>query len=152
MPKLLMVATLLGLTAGGIGSSPVAGGADTCPDDILKDHTSCGRVVTAQKPITLRVPADAKAAAFEVTARPVAGESVPYLVGVFAGEPGKSDAKMLGSFSFFPARIGEAHTFVFPKPDGVGSLTVSVKLIPANPDRDIKDAAVEILGARFVKE
>jgi hypothetical protein len=151
--KSVLVAILLVLSAASTGNSVVAEGTEACGSDVLKDPMSCGRVATAQKPAILQVPADAKAAALEVTARPVAGENVPYLVGVFVGDPSKSNAKLLGSFSFFPARIGESQTFVLPKPAGADkNMTLSVKLIPANPERDIKDAAVEILGARLVRE
>lgn len=99
-------------------------------------------------------------AALEVIARPVTGKeaSAPYLVGVFVSDdtPGKPATRLLGSFSFFPPRAGQAQTFVIPKPQAADAwlakgAKLSIKLIPANPDSDIKGAAVEILGARVVK-
>jgi hypothetical protein len=150
--KSVLVAVLLVLSAASTGNSVIAEGTEACGSNALKAPVSCGSIATAQKPAILQVPADAKAAALEVTARPVTGENA-YLVGVFVGDPKKSNPKLLGSFSFFPARIGEAQTFVLPKPaEADKNLTLSVKLIPANPERDIKDAAVEILGARLVGE
>lgn len=113
-------------------------------------------VATEQKPATVQVKGGNGGVALEVTARPVGGEtsSPPYLVGVFVGG-GQSGAapKLLGSFSFYPPRAGEAETFVIPRPEFDDSapgkdVTLSFKLIPANPAADIKDAAVEILGAR----
>jgi hypothetical protein len=116
-------------------------------------------VATEQKPATVRVQGGSGGAALEVTARPVGGEdsSAPYLVGVFigGGETGAA-SKLLGSFSFFPPRAGEAQKFIIPKPQPADAapgkdVTLSIKLIPANAGRDIKGAAVEILGARVVE-
>jgi len=138
------------LAMAGSGSEPVK--ASGAPVSV---------VATAQKPATVQVagggPGDG--VALEVTARPIGGDasSPPYLVGVFAeGPSGNAAPKLLGSFSFYPARPGEAQTFVIPKPQAddtwlAKDSTLSIKLIPANPARDIKDAAVEILGARVVK-
>jgi hypothetical protein len=151
--KSLLIAVLLVLSVALTGNSVAAESTEACGSDALKDPVSCGRIVTSQKSAIVQVPADAKAAALEVTARPVAGQNAPYLVGVFVGDPSKSNTRLLGSFSFFPARIGEAQTFVLHKPaEADKNLTLSVKLIPANPERDIKDSAVEILGARLVRE
>jgi hypothetical protein len=148
------------LSAASAGNSAVADstGAACGSEAVKASGAPCGRVATAQKPAILRVPSDAKGGAgLEVTARPISGEnSPPYLVGVFVGDPsGSGTPKLLGSFSFFPARVGVPQTFVLPNPDGGSAgkdLTLSVKLIPANPARDIKDAAVEIVGARIVRE
>jgi hypothetical protein len=116
-------------------------------------------IVTDQKPATVRVKAGGGGAALEVTARPIGGEgsSEPYLVGVFVGGENVGVAsRMLGSFSFYPPRAGEAQTFIIPKPQpddaAAGKdVTLSIKLIPANAARDIKGAAVEILGVRVVE-
>jgi hypothetical protein len=117
-------------------------------------------VATEQKPATVQVRDAAQGGvALEVTARPVRGAaaSPPYLVGVYdQGQPGGAP-KLLGSFSFYPPRAGEAQTFVIPGPQLEGSMTkgkdmtLSIKLIPANPAADIKGAAVEILGARAIR-
>src|SRR5450631_2890552 len=76
-------------------------------------------VSTEQKPATVQVQDAAKGGvAFEVTARPVGGAaaSPPYLVGIFdQGQPGGTAPKLLGSFSFYPARAGVAQTFVIPR-------------------------------------
>ncbi|MHB8271961.1 hypothetical protein [Bradyrhizobium sp.] len=115
-------------------------------------------VATEQKPATVQVQdAASGGAALEVTARPVggAGASPGYLVGVYdQGQPGGAAPKLLGSFSFYPPRAGVAQTFVIPRSQlddmlSKGKATLSIKLIPANPAADIKDAAVEILGARI---
>lgn len=141
------------------GRMAVAGSGD----ETVKASEAPGAVVaTEQKPATFQVHGGGSkdGSALEVTARPVGGDasSPPYLVGVFVA-PGAQSAdrtpKLLGSFSFYPASPGEVQTFVLPKPKlddaSVGKdLTLSIKLIPANPARDIKDAAVEILGARVV--
>jgi hypothetical protein len=118
-----------------------------------------GPVATALKTATFKLSTDpgaaGKVAGLEITARPIAGPNARYLVAVFADEPGMSDAKLLGSFSFFPVRIGEPQTFVLPTSASV-PLSLSVKLIPANPNvgvddtREIADAAVEITGARLI--
>jgi hypothetical protein len=139
------------LTMAGNGNEPVKGGA-----------VPGGVVATQREPATVQVlgGSPGEGSALEVTARPVGGDesSPPYLVGVFeaGGQPGNVAPKLLGSFSFYPARAGEAQTFVIPTSQISDSppaknLTLSIKLIPANPARDIKDAAVEILGARVVK-
>jgi hypothetical protein len=139
-----------------VGAAAAAGGGQP----VNVNEVPSTAVATEQKPATVKVQGDTGGAALEVTARPVRGDdsSPPYLVGVFVGDgkPGSAPAKMLGSFSFYPARAGESQKFIIPKPQ-LGDtppgkeLTVSVKLIPANPARDIKDAAVEILGARLVR-
>ena len=143
-----------------IAGNPAMAGSG---DEPLKARGEPSSVVaTEQKPATVQVsggsPSDG--AALEVTARPMGGDesSPPYLVGVFVAgdQSGKAPPKLLGSFSFYPARAGQAQTFIIPKPQAddtspTKDLTLSIKLIPANPARDIRDAAVEILGARVVK-
>jgi hypothetical protein len=142
---------MLVLAAASAGTAGIAEGTQACGSDALKAPVPCDRIATAQHSVILKLPADAQAVALEVTARPIAGENAPYLVGVYVGDPTSSNTKLLGSFSFFPPRIGEAQSFVLPKPaEADQNLTLSVKLISANPDRDINDAAVEILGARLV--
>jgi hypothetical protein len=117
-------------------------------------------VVTGEKPGTVQIQGrgSGEGATLEIKARPIGNEasSPPYLVGVYVSD-GKVDRKpprLLGTFSFFPAKTDEVQTFVIPKSSDSAGLgkdsTVSVKLIPANPGRDIKGAAVEILGARVV--
>jgi hypothetical protein len=157
VPAFVLAVVLLALSAASAGNSAVADDTGaTCGSEAVKaSGAPCGRVATSQKSAILRVPSDDKVGvALEVTARPISGEnSPPYLVGVFVD--GSGPPKLLGSFSFYPARVGVAQTFVLPNPDRGSSgqgLTLSVKLIPANPARDIKDAAVEVLGARIVGE
>jgi hypothetical protein len=140
------------------GHSVAAEGAGTTRgSEIMKaSEANSAHVATAERPAILQVSGEVKnAAALKVTARPISGDS-PYLVGVFQRDPSGSGAtKLLGSFSFFPARVGVPQTFVLPNPDSTPTgkdVTLSVRLIPANPARDIKDAAVEILDARMVKE
>jgi hypothetical protein len=53
-------------------------------------------------------------------------------------------------------RAGQAQKFVLPTPDlkdpsPGNQLTLSIKLLPANPARDVKDAALEILEVRLLK-
>jgi hypothetical protein len=162
MPKAALVAVLLVLSSISASNSAAADETDAAcgRDDLKAPGVPCGRVATAQKSAILQVPVVAAGTkpgvALEVTARPIAGQNAPYLVGVFVGDARRGGTpKLLGSFSFFPARLGETQTFVLPKPD-IGpagqNVTLSVKLIPANPERDIKDAAVEIVGARIVGE
>jgi hypothetical protein len=117
-------------------------------------------VATEQKAATVQVQdAASSGGRLEVTARPVTGAraSPPYLVGVFEGDGRDAAPRLLGSFSFYPPRAGEAQTFVIPrsqfdrtKSKGTDT-TLSIKLIPANPAANIKDAAVEILGARVIE-
>jgi hypothetical protein len=142
-------AALTGTAAAGTGNKTVK--ASEVPS---------AAVATEHQPATVRVRGGSGGAALEVTARPVGGEdsSAPYLVGVFVGggKPGGEPSRMLGSFSFYPVRAGEAQTFIIPKPQPGDSapgkdVTLSIKLIPANAARDIKGAAVEILGARVVE-
>lgn len=115
-------------------------------------------IATAQKPALVRLKSVSdeggkSLVALEVTARPLAGDN-SYLVSVFEGDASKSgDAKLLGSFSFFPPRLGEKQSFILPKPDQACAgqdLVITIRLIPANPAGDIKNAAVEIVGARLV--
>lgn len=116
-------------------------------------------VATEQKPATVQVQNVANGGALEVTARPVGGTAASpgYLVGVFdEGHAEGGTAKLLGTFSFYPPRAGVAQTFVIPRTRfdealSKGKVTLSIKLIPANPAANIKDAAVEILGARIVE-
>jgi hypothetical protein len=151
----VLIAVLITVPPG--HSLAAEGTGTTRGTEIMKGtEAASGRVATAEKPAILQVSGGVKnAAALEVTARPISGDS-PYLVGVFQPDPSGSGApKLLGSFSFFPARAGVPQTFVLPNPDSMSAgkdVTLSVRLIPANPARDIKDAAVEILGARMVKE
>jgi hypothetical protein len=135
----------------------LAGGGD---EAVKATGVPSTAVATEQKPATVQVQDAAKGGvALEVTARPVGGAAVspPYLVGVYEeGQPGGTAPKLLGSFSFYPARAGVAQTFVIPRSNFDGTskgkdVTLSIKLIPANPAADIKDAAVEILGARVVE-
>jgi hypothetical protein len=141
------------LTMAGNGGGPVKGTGGVVPSGVF---------ATEQEPATIQVLGGnpGGGVALEVTARPVGGDasSSPYLVSVFAteGKSGKDIPKLLGSFSFYPAHAGEAQTFVIPTSQiddspRTKNLTLSIKLTPANPARDIKDAAVEILGARVVK-
>lgn len=125
----------------------------------LTKTADCSNIATAQKPaIYLIQYKTGGAKALELTARPVGVEaSSPYLVQVFVdyGAESKNKApKLLGTFSFFPARIGQAQTFVLPKPalDDVSpskELTLLIKLVSANTSRTLKDAAVEIMDARL---
>lgn len=135
----------------------LAGGGDEAVKATGASGTTA--VATEQKPATVQVQdATNGGVALEVTARPVGGAAASpgYLVGVFEGQPGGAAPKLLGSFSFYPPRAGEAQTFVIPRSQfeetvPKGKVTLSIKLIPANPAADIKDAAVEILGARLVR-
>jgi hypothetical protein len=123
--------------------------------------TDCSNVATAEKAATYKVHNDdAGAEALEVTARPLAGDPASaYLVQVFVDKDAQTKdtaPELLGSFSFFPARVGQAQTFVLPKPENrggssAGDLTLSIKLIPANAAKTLEDTAVEIVGARLVK-
>lgn len=118
-------------------------------------------VATAQKPATYLVQNESEGAeALELTARPLAGEaSSAYLVQVFVeggAQPNGDAPKLLGTFSFFPARVGQAQTFVLPKPvlrdtSSAKGLTLSIKLVSANASRTLEGAAVEIMDARLVK-
>ena len=143
------------------GSSAIAEGASAAAcrsEEVKVTGASCSRVATAQKPAIFQLRVDAKVgSALEITARPIEAEaSPPYLVGVFVGDDSDRGApKFLGSFSFYPERVGVAQTFILPKPEvraAAKDLTLSIKLIPANPARDVRDAAVEILSARIVAE
>lgn len=163
MPRSALTAVFLILSAiPGDAAEAFIATAAGCRDEAVKESgASCGAVATAKKPATLKVQSSVEnGAALELTARPVGGDaSSSYVVQVFVSEPGRSDeeaSKLLGSFSFYPARIGRAETFILPKPqfdDASRSekLTLLIKLIPANPALDLKDAAVEILGARVVE-
>jgi hypothetical protein len=137
-----------------IAGTAAAGGGD---EAVKASRAPSIAVATEQKPATVRVQGGG-GAALKVTARPVGGEgsSPPYLVGIFVGDGQSGDAapKLLGSFSFYSPRAGQADTFVIPTPQlgntAAGKdVTLSFKLIPANPAADIKDAAVEILGAQL---
>ena len=156
------IAVFLALSAVFVCNTAMAGAAaaGTGNKAMKASEVPSAAVATEQQPATVRVQGGSGGAALEVTARPVGGEdsSAPYLVGVFVGggETGGAASKMLGSFSFFPARAGVAQTFIIPKPQPGDTapgkdVTLSIKLIPANAARDIKGAAVEILGARVVK-
>jgi hypothetical protein len=155
------IAVFLALSAVFACNTAMAGTASAGTGDkaVKASEVPSAAVATEQEPATVRVQGSG-GAALEVTARPVGGEdsSAPYLVGVFVGggETGGATSKMLGSFSFFPARAGVAQTFIIPKPQPGDTapgkdVTLSIKLIPANAARDIKGAAVEILGARVVE-
>jgi hypothetical protein len=154
------------LSAVAAGHAAVAGDATPpkCGAESVKADTvvaNCSNVATAQKPATYQVRDDgAGAEALELTARPLAVDaSSAYLVQVFVDDDPQSKGaapKLLGSFSFFPARIGQAQTFVLPKPAFSGAssgkeLTLSIKLVSANASRTLKDAAVEIMDAKLVK-
>jgi hypothetical protein len=159
MPRSLFAA-FLALSAILVLATPgmaLAGGGDEAVKATGVPGTA---VATVQKPATVQVQDAANGGAtLEVTARPVkgAGASPGYLVGVFdEGQPGGAAPKLLGSFSFYPPRAGVAQTFVIPRSQfdetmSKSKVTLSIKLIPANPAADIKDAAVEILGARLVR-
>lgn len=117
-------------------------------------------VATGSRSATVKVQGDAASgAALEVTVRPLSTDpSTPFLVQVYVDRRSRphDDAELLGSFSFLPVRVGQAQTFVLPKPV-VGGLhaadvTLAIKLVPANPARGLGDAAVEILGARLVDD
>lgn len=155
MYRIILISGLLVLSVSVGNVAIFASGEKICGGVTLKGSTICGPIATAQKPAVLKVTShlsdDSKAAALEVIARPVSGAEMPYLVGVFSGDANNPEAKLISSFSFLPQRIGEAQTFVLPTPANSDE-TLTVKLIPANPARDIKDAAVEIVGARLVKE
>jgi hypothetical protein len=120
---------------------------------------TCPNVATGQKAATYQVRKDIDGVrGLEVTARPLADEaSSPYLVQVFVNDTDQpaDESVILGTFSFYPVRVGQAEKFVLPKPsvnEGSTSkeFTLSVKLVPANATRTLKDAAVEIVGARLV--
>lgn len=163
MPRLfaavvLTLSVLSACTAVG-GNLAMAGNGDR-PDKTSRAPD--GAIATSQEAAIVKLgggdPADG--AALEVTARPVTGDELtpPYLVGVFVSESKseKPATKLLGSFSFYPVRAGEAQTFVIPKPQAgetwlAKDEKLSIKLIPANPAVDLGGAAVEILGARVVK-
>jgi hypothetical protein len=159
--KSVLMAGLLVLPAISAGNTAVADSTGACRSDAVETSTACGRIATAQKPAIVQLPADpeiaAKPVAVKFTVRPLADGNAPYLVDVDVGD-GSAAPKKLGQFSFYQYRIGETQTFVLPKPaDGSPgkNWTLSVRLIPANPERDIKDikdAAVEIVGARLVSE
>src|SRR3954470_21252371 len=126
-------------------------------DEGVKATGPAPAVATEQKAATVRLEdADKGGAALEVTARPLKGAaaSPPYLVGVYDQSGPGAAPKLLGSFSFYPARAGEAQKFVIPRPQPEApqgkDVTLSIKLIPAHPAADIKGAAVEILGARVL--
>lgn len=138
----------------------------SCGNDGMKADAmaDCTNVATARKPATYKLARSAEGlattspAALEVTARPVGADAAsPYLVQVYAGwsdEAGTGPATLLGTFSFLPARIGKAQTFILPKPDMAGAssadgLTLSIRLVAANASRTLKDTAVEILDARL---
>jgi len=145
--------------AAALAVAPLATTAAGSEDGAVKPTEAAGpTVATAQTPATVQVQgAGDGGIALEVTARPVAGAgaSPPYLVGVFDRSSPGAAPRLLGSFSFLPPRAGVAQTFVIPGPQvdpaNGKALTLSIKLIPANPAADIKDAAVEILGARLIK-
>ncbi len=153
---ILLASATRALTAG--GSLPT-----TCEvQDVKAPAISnvCPNVATAEKAATYQVRRQIEGfEALEVTARPLTDEPAsPYLVEVFVDDPMQRDsigAKLLGTFSFYPVRVGQAQTFILPKPITDSStskeLTLSVRLVPANASRALKDTAVEIVGARFVK-
>lgn len=120
----------------------------------------CSNVATAQKPAIYQLENPGEGAkALEVTAQPLTEDtSSGFLVQVFAESGVRSTAdapKFLGSFSFYPAQVGEAQTFVLPNPAAYGisgnKLTLSIRLVSANAARPLPDTAVEILGAKFVR-
>ena len=78
-------------------------------------------------------------------------------LGVFVGDACKSGTKKCWAHfrSFALSGLRRRGTGLRVAETGVvagKSLTLSVKLIAANPERDIKNAAVEILGARLVEQ
>jgi hypothetical protein len=157
VPNATLITVLLLLSAAPFRSAACAGDTPACGSEAVKASATSSPVATAAKSAILPLPDESAAlvrpTALEVTARPIAGDDLPYLVGVFVGDPNQSNAQLIGSFSFFPPRSGEAQTFVLPAPEMVEKRpTLWVKLIPANPERDIKDAAVEILSARLIRE
>jgi hypothetical protein len=156
------VATAL-LLASGVKAATAGSAVPTsCENNEMKAYAianACPNVATGQKAATYQVRKDVDGVrGLEVTARPLADEaSSPYLVQVFVNDTDKStnEAVLLGTFSFYPVRVGQAQKFVLPKPfvsEGSTSkeFTLSVKLVPANATRTLKDAAVEIMNARLV--
>ena len=120
----------------------------------------CSNVATAAKPATyLLRNGDPNAEALQVTARPLATDaSTGYLVQVYAnaGNKGGITSKdLLGSFSFYPARVGQSEVFVLPMPPvppSAGSpVTLSIKLIAANAAATLKNSAVEITDVKLIK-
>jgi hypothetical protein len=106
------------------------------------------------------------AKAVEVTVRPlVVDPNESYLVTVLLLEPCTGDGAsvpnecVLGTFSFYPPpREGEEQTFVVPARGRafVGSATegdmrIGIRLVSANPQADLTDSALEVLGARLVE-
>ena len=122
----------------------------------------CSNVATAKRAATLSVQKETGGVeALELTARPLVNDpTTAYLVQVFvadAAQRAAGETSLLGSFSFLPPRIGQPQTFVLPGSSlgdasaGKAELTLSIKLVAANKSRTLKDAAVEIVGARLVK-
>lgn len=131
-----------------------------CEDAAVTPTALCSAVATGRQPVIVHVQGEGgHGAALEVTARPLATDiSTPFLVQVYVSKTGHSiekPLKLLGSFSFFPVRIGQVQTFVLPKPASTGGvpvndMTLAIRLIPANPARDLTNAAVEIMSARVI--
>jgi hypothetical protein len=119
-------------------------------------------LATATKPAQVPVAGRASpvgSSALELTVRPKAEDpDSPFLVQVFGpdacGEGAGLANTLLGTFSFYPLRLGKAQKFVVQAPKtelSAGSNSqVTVKLIPANPARTLQNSAIEIVGAKVV--
>ena len=134
--------------------------AFTCRDKSAMNK-NCPNVATAQKDALYTVMSKpAGAEALELTARPLTVDTATALVQVFeVGSQADDPApKLIGTFSFFPAKVGKSQTFILPTPPAYTAtsapkeLNLSIKLVAANASRTLKDSAVEIVGARLVKD
>ena len=117
-------------------------------------------VATAQQPAQVTVKAGPNLVsgsnALRLTLRPMeADPNSPFLVAVSASYScdDKADAldQALGTVAFYPLKVGEPQEFVLPAPrQGLPqNAQLTVRLIPANPDRSLGNASVEVLSAQF---
>ena len=79
-----------------------------------------------------------------------------YIIFTHKRRGGQTSSELLGSFSLYPARTGEVQTFVVPAPTVAAGVNrpateIEVKLVPANPARQLGLGSLELLNAQIVK-
>jgi hypothetical protein len=122
------------------------------------------RIATKNDPAVLSLDTeDAGAAssnALEITVKPThVVADAPYLVQVYAGKSNVPEEQLVqtenlvGTFSLYIARDGETQQFIIPTPNLAGDrgAKIALKLIPAHPQRDLGDSALEAINARLLK-
>jgi hypothetical protein len=127
---------------------------------------SRSKVATAEQPARV-LPKEgtgllSRSPALRLTLRPTAADpDSPFLAQVFAkdmcGKSGNGPGLLLGVVSFFPLRVGQSQEFVLAAPEqGFPSVApqnvqLTVKLVPANPERSLANTSVEVVNARFAE-